>query len=357
MIPGKGRGTIRLGNRGAVVMTPQPQFLSYKKPLRSVREFAELVEKKFGPNCVLVGKAVTLIGLLAREFVFVFHEGASSYVKHSRRLHDSLAASLGYAAPLNPILRVRYAAWDSMRACCSWLKLPELLQRPFGTEELCAPSFADRWREVAGEQEQLLTDIGKLRRPIELIRYLDRTLGGSWNKLAEEYEALHSRLAKLNDELCTLKHERDEMYGEIRRLNQERLAAEKRKGEQFREKIFQKEPSKKDLGVRERMTGDVEHVIELVADARRRMRQMRERQFTNTNDPEVRKVHERRRTIELEAELKRARLIRGAVMASKGLRNAGVRPSAWWFPLVCPDGLWFRSTVENAEAYLEPLRG
>ena len=65
VIPGKGRGTLRIGNRGAVVMTPTPQFLSFKAPLRDVEELAALVEAKFGPDCTLVGKAVSLIGMLA----------------------------------------------------------------------------------------------------------------------------------------------------------------------------------------------------------------------------------------------------------------------------------------------------
>jgi hypothetical protein len=69
----------------------------------------------------------------------------------------------------------------------------------------------------------------------------------------------------------------------------------------------------------------------------------------------VLKAHERRRMIEHEAELKRVRIIRGAVLATKGMTRAGQRPSAWWFPLLCPDGGWFRETVASAQCYLEPL--
>jgi len=43
------------------------------------------------------------------------------------------------------------------------------------------------------------------------------------------------------------------------------------------------------------------------------------------------------------------------VTASRGLANSSVRPSAWWFPMVCPDGLWFWETIDRAECYLEPL--
>ncbi len=356
LIPGQGRGTIRLGHRGAVIMTPKPQFLSYRRPLRTLEEFAGLVEAKFGPNCVLVGKAVTLIGLLAREYVFVFHEKASAYVKHSRRLHELLAQRLESQLKLNPILRVRYNAWDSLRVCCSWLRLPEPLQRPFGTEELCAPSFAKRWRAVGEEQRQLLAELGKLRRPIELIRYLDTTLGGSWQKLAEEYSGLHSRLALLDSHLKEIRRERDDLYGEIRALSQARVKAEIEKGRHFREYIFEKTPSSEDWAAREELTRRVEELIARLHEAKHRRRLLRKGQFELTDDPEIRRIHERRRAIELEAELKRARLIRGAAIASLGLENASVRPSAWWFTLVCPDGLWFRETIEQAECYLEPLQ-
>ena len=179
IIPGKGRGTIRIGTRGVVISTATPQFLSLKKPLTSVCDLAEAVEAKFGPNCVLVGKAVTLIGMLAREFVFVFHEGASSYVKHSRKLHQLLTQK-GFELAMNPILRVKYDVWGAMKVCCSWLRLPEPFQRPFGTEELCGPSFSARWKEVAAQQADVLAALAKLRRPIELIKFLENNHGGSW---------------------------------------------------------------------------------------------------------------------------------------------------------------------------------
>ena len=85
------------------------------------------------------------------------------------------------------------------------------------------------------------------------------------------------------------------------------------------------------------------------------MVQLRHTQKDLVEDESIRKIHERRRSIELEAELKRLRLIRQAIISSKGLTHANLRPSAWWFPLVCPDGLWFRETIDTAECYLEPL--
>lgn len=354
IIPGQGRGTIRLGTRGAVIMTSTPQFLTLKKPLHSVVELAEILERKFGPDCILVGKAVTLIGMLAPEFVFVFHEGASSYIKHSRKLHQILAEK-GCGIHMHPILRVKYDVWSSLKVCCSWLRLPEPFQRAFGTEELCGPSFAARWKEVAQEQEALLSTLAGLRRPIELIRFLDSSQGGSWECLAGEYEALHDQLGSLQEALQEIQTRRFEIYDETRRLRKLRAEAEKAKGDHFREKIFEKDPSEEDLGERLRLGHEVERVIHIGVETQNRMLELRKQQHGLVHDEDILRIHERRRSIELEAELKRLRLIRQAIISSKGLARANLRPSAWWFRLVCPDGLWFRETIDTAECYLEPL--
>ncbi len=349
VIPGRGRGTIRIGTKGAVIMTDPPQFLTFKQAPESLHDLARVIEEKCGPDCVVVGKAVTLIGMLAREFVFVFHEGASSYVSSSRKLHELLGHTV------HPILRIRYDAWDAMRVCCSWLKLPKPLQRPFGAEEICAPSFAARWLSVAEEQEKLLADLGGLKRPIELIRFLHRTLGGAWSNLAEEYENLHTRLSQLNRSIEEIRRERHAIYGERRKLSVARLQAEADKGCHFRETIFEKEPTAEAIAERLRLTGVVEAVIHAKTELQAQMHQLRKQQNELVRDEEVRRIHDRRQTIELEAELKRLTLIREAIIASKGLRNANRRPSAWWFRLVCPDGLWFRETVDTAAYYLEAI--
>jgi hypothetical protein len=49
------------------------------------------------------------------------------------------------------------------------------------------------------------------------------------------------------------------------------------------------------------------------------------------------------------------RLIREAVISSEGLLKSGHRPSAWWFPVVSPNGDWFNHAVGRARYYLEQL--
>lgn len=354
VVPGKGRGTIRIAPRAVVIMTPQPLFINLKKPIRSIHDLAEAVEGKFGTGCTLIGKAVTLIGMLAREFVFVFHEGASSYVKYSRRFHQ-LLASRGHDLACNPILRVRYHIWDAIAHCYSWLKLPEPLQRPFGAEEICAPSFAGRWREVADEQAALLARLQGLRRPIELVEFLETVAGSSWKCLATEYASLHTRLEELESRVDSLKQERHKQYRVLSELRRKRVDAERAKGEHWRSKIFEKSPTEADWQERARLGEAVEHVVHEIAATRQKIRELLARQRYVSRDPEVQAIHDRRRGIEREAELKRLRLIRSAIIATKGLHRASLRPSAWWFPILCPDGGWFKETIRTAESYLEPL--
>jgi hypothetical protein len=353
-VPGYGRGTIRLGNRGAVIDTPKPLFLSFKKPLTSLEELAAAVEAKFGPDCALIGKAVTLVGMLSREFVFVFHEGASSYVSQTHRLHGMLK-DLKPDLEFNPILRIRYSPWDALQASCSWLHLPEPLRRPFGAEEVCSPSFASRWRTVVEEQKQLLEDLGGLRKTADLLAFIDRSVGGSWSRVADEYAELQAQLASLEREVSEVRCQRRQLYPQIKRLKQERGEKERAKGEHFRALIFEKDPTPADLQERERLAAEVDRVIHEILEAEHKLKHLMAEQEALVKRQEVQQLHEKRRQLEMEAEFKRLRMIRHAVISSHGLEHAGLRPSAWWFPLVCSDGLWFRQTYETAECYLESL--
>lgn len=355
VVPGKGRGTLRITKRAIIVMTPQPLFITLKKPLRSVVDLASEIERKLGADCVLVGKAVTLIGMLAREFVFVFHEGASSYVKFSKKLHQCLTRCLGIELNLNPILRVRYSAWDSMQVCCSWIHLPEPFQSPFGAVEVCAPSIASRWHTVAKEQQSLFDELGAVKRPLDLLAFLETHLGGSWKHLVEEYKSLHDQLASKTRDLLEKRSRRLALYSKRRELKQRRVELERQSGEHFRSRIFEKAPAPADVSERERIQRDLNDAVEQSRKVEAEIRSLMHEQKELAGDPDVLKMHERRRSIELEAELARLRLVRQAVISSRGMMKASHRPSAWWFRLVCPDGLWFRETVDSAQCYLQML--
>jgi hypothetical protein len=67
------------------------------------------------------------------------------------------------------------------------------------------------------------------------------------------------------------------------------------------------------------------------------------------------RAHERRREIEIEAELKRLKLIREAIISSTGLENANRRPAAWWLPMISPDGKLFEAVMKSAQCWWEPM--
>ncbi|MEJ5171327.1 MAG: hypothetical protein WHU10_10090, partial [Fimbriimonadales bacterium] len=302
VIPGAGRGTIRLGTRGAVIQTPKPRFLSFPRPIRTVEELAEAIERKFGPDCVLVGKAVALIGQLAREFVFVFHRGASGYVARSKVFHRLLAES-GIGLRLHPLLRVEYNALDAMDACCSWVRLPAPFRRPFGADEICSKSFAQRWRTVAKEQRELLQRLASLRRPIDLIRFLDAEVGGAWRAIAQEYESLHAKAAALRAAIDHEREQRRALYQRLRELRLHRVETERRMGEHFRARIYGREPAEEDLRQRRAFAEEVRGTILEIDRLREEIRESLRRQDALAGSPEAQDTHERRRSIELEAEL------------------------------------------------------
>lgn len=354
IIPGVGRGTLRLGNRGGVVMTPDPVGFSFKRPPTSLDELAGLICHRFGPGCVLVGKAVSLIGMLAREFVFVFHEGASGYISVSRRFHRALAAG-GVDLKLNPVLRVRYEPWDAMTDCCTWVKLPEPLHRPFGVNELSAPSLAIRWRKVRDEQAVRLEKLAAARRTVELMALLQESLGGMWSCLATDYGQIHAQLSDLQPFVEAGKAERRRLAGRIRETKLKVNALEAEKGRHWRDRVFEKEPAQEDLDKRAGYNAEIDHLCGVVNDLEHEWRQLLAQQEEHLASEAVTRAKQRRDAIALEAEIMRLTLAREAVVATEGLKKAGHRPSAWWFPLICPGGAWFNATMKGAEMWLESV--
>lgn len=354
-VPGVGRGTLRLGNKGGVVMTPSPVGFGHKRRIESVDDLAVALEARFGPNCVVIGKAVALVGMLAAEFVLVFHEGASGYVGLSRDLHGRLAM-LAPVIPMNPILRVKYEPWDALGDCCAWLKLPEPLRRPFGVEELSAPSFAARWREVGQKQRDVLAALADLRRPLDLIRFLGTQIGGSWACLASEYEAMHDDMVNLRQLVAEVRRRRAKVVSRLKAIRAERQQAERKKGEHWRARIFEKNPTGADLAQREKLAEAVRSLDDETERLKVQWRALVAEQEALVSSDSSKRARERRRNIAFEAELMRLQIIREAVISTTGLAHAGHRPAAWWFPLVCPDGAWFRATMRSAEYRLEPVQ-
>ncbi len=354
VVPGMGRGTIRLANRGIVIMTPTPLFISIKKPVTNVYELAEVIEAKFGPECAVVGKALTLIGMLAREYSFVFHVGGSTYVKRSRALHQRLAES-GINLAMRPILRVRYHTWQALGKTCCWLSVPEPLQEPFGTQELCSPSFGERYNAVRQEQMELLEKLTTLRSPLEMIRFLSAKGKGGWGVLGEKYESLRNELEEVRASVESLREQRKLIRAQWREVANHRNRLQQALGNHFRQWIFEKSPDATHLEERQRKIEELGQLDEQKRSLKAHHTQLLIDQENLVRSDRVRAAHQSRREIESEAELRRLQLIRGAIIATTGLENASNRPAAWWFPIVSPGGEWYREVLRTSEWYLEPL--
>ena len=96
---GRAGGRCGVTSRGLVVQTaPVPIDLTSAGPVRTVAELAAAIEARFGPGCALVGKAVTLVDMLAAEFLVVFHETASGYTTLTQAFNAGLR-ELGARCP------------------------------------------------------------------------------------------------------------------------------------------------------------------------------------------------------------------------------------------------------------------
>jgi hypothetical protein len=130
----------------------------------------------------------------------------------------------------NPILRVKYDTWGSMEECNIYLKLPQPLRRPFGSEELSAKTLGARWKMVAEAQCDLLKELTEIRRPVELVRFLSQRFSQSWKELERRYDNIHLRSEELHAEVDGLRAQKREALQAWRAAKAERAALERAMG-------------------------------------------------------------------------------------------------------------------------------
>lgn len=347
-----GRGTLRVTPRVVFVETRQPVAIGLKKPVESIQELAEVLSRKLGNHVTLVGKAVSLISMLAQEFIFVFNEEGSMYVRRTRQMNDLLAQQ-GIRLDLRPILRMRYHTWDALVVGRSTLRLPEHLAASFGQQTITTPEFASAWRQVIDEQQELCERMAALRKPLDLIAFLEaRDPVALWAERREAYLAAKQTLIDLHLQALGVQEKVDALYKQIANLKACGLAAQHGKGEHFRTTVAWTPEATKIRADFDRVLSEVEREKQAL---RLEIQECRAQRRAIERSEEAISARAMLREIEDAAELARLHLVRNALLTINGLPHTNHRPSAWWLPMVDASGAWFRRIVETTEIYTEPL--
>ncbi|BCW96350.1 MAG: hypothetical protein WHS44_03535 [Fimbriimonadales bacterium] len=326
LIPQVGRGTLLLTERYLVVLTPEPQIVRLPAPIADVHGLAQVIEAQWGDACTLVGKAITLVPMLAREFVFVFNERGSPYLTRTARFLQGLQAG-GVEARVHPLLRLRYPTWDTLSAArCVNLRLPEHLARAFGEPTLCSDVLALRWRAVIAEQRQQMEQLAQARRPRALMALLTERAGERWREARATYDAsLHALAETIGRHADTLRQHAHALHAERRAL----IAEIQRNPKQF-------------AALAPRL-----HALKT------QIRRLNAERLQVGHTPEAEALRARVRQLECAAERARLEQIRDAYLTVEGLLQTHARPAAWWFLLL--GRAWFEACAEGLQARLEPL--
>lgn len=375
VVPGVGRGTLRLTPRGLVIETaPLPTRVG-NGPVASPEELAALLEQEFGPDVVLVGKAVTLADMIASEFLVVFHETASGYTNLTRSFNAQLAQA-GISLPLLPIIRLSYPAWDALSAVSATteFRLPPHLAATFGQETMSAPDFAARWRGVVEAQKRILQEIATLHRTRDLMTYLESKDAHCWCDRQTEYEQTLGVLKGIAAKSETLRERMDEHKDQLRMWQNERAGLERRKGEDWRanvqplrEKLRQAEARgehadslqrdiARQIATRERAFDEpIEVCRERIQATKSLQAEFRRQRRLLERSASAREARATLASLTAAAQLARLNLVRNAYLTIEGLEHTQLRPTAWWLPLVDPTGAWFAALVAGTQARLESL--
>jgi len=375
VIPGRGRGTICLREGAVAVDAEEPIILAVDFDPTTPEELAALVEENLGPGTALVGKALTLVLMMASEFIFVLHEQASAYVPRCEKMAD-LMKQRGVALKFHPILRIAHHTWDSLSACDATFNLPGHLAAAFGQGEITSTEFADSWRATAHEQELLLGRLSRLMDTDQLLAFLAEHQGEPWPERIQAYMDAYAAVRELTNRAEPMKEESVRLRDLGHRIKQEIQQLEVEKGVHFRERV---KPPRDEIDRLDLESGNASEIarlkdeLRMQEDARAESEARISRKREEANDAHNRSLalkHEVRSIerggemveardalslIEYEAELARLWLVRDAILVSKGLTYANHRPSAWWFLLADPELKWFDRLAETVELRFEEI--
>jgi hypothetical protein len=352
IVPGWGRGTLRVTPRVLFIETRRPVTIALKRPIVSVRDLAETLTAHLGSEVTVVGKAVSLVSMLAQEFIFVFNEEGSLYVRRTRRMND-LMTEAGLALDMRPILRLRYHTWDALEVGRSTLRPAEHLAATVGQQTITTPELAGAWRSVVHEQRALCRHLAGLRKPLDLLEFLrGNDPATAWDERIAEYQAASRELKSLRERGARIQEQIRALYVRLRALKSESVTIERERGAHFRA-VQEWTP---DETARRRAFEEAFHALEARKSGLvREIDELHAQRHLTERGPEAGAARATLARLRNEAERARLRLVRHALLTADGLEHTNHRPSVWWLPMVDPSGDWFRRIVETVDAYTEPL--
>lgn len=375
---GRGRGTVLVTqSEVAIAWTGGIERIKVEKRPENAVELAQVLEAKYGADCALVGKAVSLIDMLAGEFVIVFHETASGYTPRTRSMNDHLRER-GVSLDLKPIVRLAYPTWDSLSEVESGeFRLPAHLALAFGTQDpLPLSQFGSHWRGVVQAQKERLELFAGLRRPRDIIAFLAQLSSDEqcWPCRQEEYDEAVRLLKAGAEKSAILRDQIEHLRAEIAAWKAERQRLEREKGDDYRARVRPLQDRLARLGEiseeapvlrlqvieenERRVAAFDTHIITFqhrIRAAKREIRALRAEMRAIERSAEAVAAREHIANALYQAELAKLDLVRAAFLASEGLPHTNSRPTAWWIPLIDSTGAWFSAISAGVQARLEEL--
>ncbi|BDI31942.1 hypothetical protein CCAX7_39930 [Capsulimonas corticalis] len=374
VVPGLGRGTIGVsGSKVTIEFGDTPAVLTSPTPVQNLETLARVIENAYGDRAVLVGKAITLINMLAAEHLVVFHETASGYTSSTEAFNTALAKS-NITQSLYPIVRLEYGTWDALADSNSAarLRLPSHLAAAYGAQTVSAAEFGTRWRDVVADQKSTLREIKSLNKMRDLLTYLEAKEFGDWSARRQDYEQALATLSEYAQRSEVLRQRVEEHRREMAMWKEERAQLEARMGDDWRrnslplvhrlrhETLSDAERAQletklaHETAVRERIFAQPLAIgQDRIRASRRLIASFQHQRRLLERGSEPRAARATLEQITVEAQRARMRIVHDAYITVDSLEHTNLRPTAWWFPLVDPSGAWFEGMAARVEARFE----
>ncbi|MGC8971202.1 MAG: hypothetical protein ACP5K2_03240 [bacterium] len=315
VIPKKERGTILIQPKSLIIEGEKEIRVPLDNPITSLKDLAEVIERNFGKNVAIVGKAVALLSMIRSEFIPVFNEKGSLYYNLTFKMEKMLEEN-GINAEFYPILRLKYKTWDLIRNIDGRITLPDYMRIGFGKDVIELKEFSNRWREVVDEQNFFIYNLANIRKPREIMQFLIKIRGKLWDEKLSLYNQLKKELIlkriPIESNWQKAKEIKDRLRKAIEPLERRRLKEE--------------------------------------------LRRLKNETWSMEKAKEIKEIREKLKELEIEAERAKAEILRYSYLIKENLPYTNYRPSAWWFIAMDPTRKWFKSVIDNLEIYLEGER-